>query len=164
MEASAINYPGQRMFPEPPDTDIRERGQTAGPSLIRTCLSLPSWWPTPPPHYPGPLAQVFSFNPHHHNIRQVLSLAPSERGENRLKEGSNSSSVCRGEGVKLARSLTHVVGPGKGMRRINSSPKSHVHSLPGNLELPDSQRSQTSAVGTQPSEAIGGRVLPSTQS
>lgn len=43
-----MNYPGQRMVPEPPDIDIKERGQTAGPSLIRTQLSLSSWWPALP--------------------------------------------------------------------------------------------------------------------
>lgn len=130
MEASASNHPGRRMFLEPPDTDIKDRGQTAGLSLSRTHSSLPSWWPTPLPHYPGPLACEFSFNPHHHSIRHVLFLDPFYREGNRFKEVSNSSSVCRAEGAKLARRPTHVFGPGQRMCRINSFSKSHIHSRP----------------------------------
>lgn len=47
--------------------------------------------------------------------------------------------------MKLASSLTHIFGPGQGMWRINSFSKSHVRSLPENLERPDSQRAQTGA-------------------
>lgn len=69
------------MLPEPPDTDIKERGQIAGPRLIRTHLSLPSWWPTLPLITLGPGPMFFI---HHHTTRQVLLLAPFDR-RNRLK-------------------------------------------------------------------------------
>lgn len=131
----------QLITQEPPDADIKERGQSTGPSLIRTHFSLPSWWPTPLSCLPGPLAYKFSFNPHHHSIRHVLLLAPFYGGGNRLKEVSNRSSVCRGENVKLARSLTHISGPGQGMWRINSFSKSCIcsHSQEA-WSFPNSQR------------------------
>ena len=66
MEASAINYPGHWMFPEPPDIDIEEGGQTAGPSLIRNPLSA-QLVACPSPLLPWALAMciLISSLPHH---------------------------------------------------------------------------------------------------
>lgn len=118
------------MLPEPPDIDIEDRGQTAGPSLIRTHPSLPRWWPAPLPCYPGPLACEFSTNPHHHTIRRILLLDPSYGEGNRFKEVGYSSLVCRVDRVKLAGILTHVFGPGQRTCRIKSFSKLHIYSCP----------------------------------
>lgn len=71
------------MFLEPPDTDVKEGGQTAGPSLIRKHLS-PQLLACPTPLLPGFLPCVFSYSPHH-TIRQLLLLAPFYRGGNWFK-------------------------------------------------------------------------------
>lgn len=127
MAASTINYPGQQMFPEPPDIDMEDRGQTAGLSLIRTRPSPPSWWPTPLPCYPGPLACEFSTYPHHYTIRHILLLDQFYGEGNRFKEVSYSSLVCRADGMKLAGRLTHVFGPGQRTCRIKSFSKLHIY-------------------------------------
>lgn len=81
------------MLPEPPDTDIKERGQTAGLSLIRTHLFPPSWCP--------PLITLGSWPMFSHS---VLTSTPSGRycsqlhltEEKQAQKGSSSSCLQRG--------------------------------------------------------------------